>query len=229
MRALCVDDEIYMLRMLQDAVDESEDIYMSYAFDNEIEALDCARNTRIDIAFLDIELTEMSGIMLAEELRKIHNNLPIIFCTGYMDYALDALKLHADGYLLKPISAREVQVEIDNIKRRFPNIDTSLIVKYSANGLNILNKNGLPLQLKRKKTADLLQLLIEKRGIPIQSDELNSVLFPDKKDDLAYFWKNLSDLRSTLKEEKIDDILAKQSCGYYIDTRHIKFINDSDK
>ena len=58
----------------------------------------------------------MGGLALAEKIIELRPNCKIVFCTGYEEYALPAFKLHASGYLMKPISAEDVQVEIDNIK-----------------------------------------------------------------------------------------------------------------
>lgn len=229
MRAICVDDELIMLHMLKDAVDSSADIDESFAFDNEEDAINCVKINRIDVAFLDIELTEMSGIELAKKLKEIRPNIAIVYCTGFIDYALDALKMHADGYLLKPISMEDVQSEIDNIKNRYPNIDILLQVSKDTSGLTFLNRNDVPLKFNRKKAAELLELLINNGSKPLSSEELNATLLgKTASDDLNYLWRIISDLRNTLKEEGIEEILIKQNQGYYIDTRHIRFLNTNE-
>ena len=53
---------------------------------------------------------------LAEKIIAARPSCKIVFCTGYEEYAIPAFKLHASGYLMKPITAEAVQKEIDYIK-----------------------------------------------------------------------------------------------------------------
>ena len=116
MIAIVVDDEALMLRGLMKAVSVSPDISKVVEFSNGEDALSYVKNNQIDLAFLDINMRGMGGLALAENIIKFQPNSKIVFCTGYEEYAIPAFKLHASGYLMKPISAEDVQGEIDNIK-----------------------------------------------------------------------------------------------------------------
>ena len=116
MIAIAVDDEQLMLHALVRAISASPDIKEVVKFSNCEKALDYVKENTIDVAFLDINMRGMGGIALAEKIIKLRPNSKIVFCTGYEEYAIPAFKLHASGYLMKPISAEDVQNEIDNIK-----------------------------------------------------------------------------------------------------------------
>ena len=116
MIAIAVDDEVLMLGALVKAISASPDISEVASFSNCEEALAFVNNNSIDIAFLDINMRGMGGLTLAEKILSIRPNCKIVFCTGYEEYAIPAFKLHASGYLMKPIAAQDVQAEIDNIK-----------------------------------------------------------------------------------------------------------------
>ena len=116
MIAIAVDDEILMLGALVKAVDASPDIREVNKFSDCDEALDFVKKNSVDIAFLDINMRGMGGLALAESIVAARPNCKIVFCTGYEEYAIPAFKLHASGYLMKPISAEDVQSEINNIK-----------------------------------------------------------------------------------------------------------------
>ena len=116
MKAIAVDDEIYMLETLQEAVSASADIELVEAFSSCSSALAYAAENPIDIAFLDINMRGIGGLGLAEKLMELHPRCKIIFCTGYAEYAVSAFQLHVSGYLMKPITAEAVQKEIDHIK-----------------------------------------------------------------------------------------------------------------
>ena len=116
MIAIAVDDEVLMLRALVRAISVSPDITGVFKFGDCEKALNFVKENPINVAFLDINMRGMGGLALAEKIVAVQPNCKIVFCTGYEEYAIPAFKLHASGYLMKPISAEEVQGEIDNIK-----------------------------------------------------------------------------------------------------------------
>ena len=79
-------------------------------------ALDYAKTTLVDIAFLDIQLGQTSGLTLAEELGKIRPRTNIIFLTAYADYMPDAWRLHASGFLLKPLDTDALRQELASLR-----------------------------------------------------------------------------------------------------------------
>ena len=118
MIAIAIDDEQLMLYALVKAIKASNDIEDVVGFSNCDEALDWIEINTPDVAFLDINLRGINGIGMAEKITALHPDCKIVFCTGYEEYAVSAFKIHASGYLLKPISAEDVQKEIDVIKGR---------------------------------------------------------------------------------------------------------------
>ena len=50
--------------------------------------------------YADIEMPKMNGIRLAAKKKETHPDMHIIFLTGYAQYALEALRVHANGYCL---------------------------------------------------------------------------------------------------------------------------------
>ena len=116
MIAIAVDDEALMLGALAKAISASPDITAVMKFSDCEEAIGYVSANPVDIAFLDINMRGMGGLSLAQKILEICPECKIVFCTGYEEYAIQAFKLHASGYLMKPVSAKDVQAEIDNIK-----------------------------------------------------------------------------------------------------------------
>ena len=116
MRVIAVDDEILMLGALVAAIKASPDISEVFQFSCSDDAIAFVKENSVDVAFLDINMSGMSGLVLAEKIRSVCPDCKIVFCTEYEEYAIPAFKLHASGYLMKPVSVKDVQVEIDNIK-----------------------------------------------------------------------------------------------------------------
>lgn len=67
----------------------------------------------IDYAFLDIQIYGKSGLVMAKQLKEYFPKMKIIFCTAYREYAVEAWKLHAIGYLLKPVTEEAVRETLD--------------------------------------------------------------------------------------------------------------------
>ena len=122
MIAITVDDERPMLKALTDMVKASPDIKEVYDFSACSAALEWISENRLDVAFLDINMRGMGGLALAEKITEIYPECKIVFCTGYEEYALNAIQLRCSGYLMKPITPEAVQKEIDHIKSKNPNV-----------------------------------------------------------------------------------------------------------
>ncbi len=221
MKAIAVDDEIYMLETLQEAVAASSDIELVTAFSSCSAALAYAQENHIDVAFLDINMRGIGGLGLAEKLMELQPQCKIIFCTGYEEYAVSAFQLHVSGYLMKPITADAVQKEIDHIKG-VKSAEKLLSIKCFGN-FEVLHK-GEVLPFKRKKAKELLAVLVDRNGAGVTAKQICAILFPDDTDDTkntAYLRQLVMDLKNTLKLVGADDVLRHETPYYRIDTNKV--------
>lgn len=88
--------------------------------ENGLEAWEKIQAECPDIILTDINMPQMNGIKLAQLAREQYPQLHIIFLTGYDDfeYALSAVKLGADDYLLKPFSREDVEAMLIKVKEK---------------------------------------------------------------------------------------------------------------
>ena len=164
----------------------------------------------------------MGGLALAESIVNVCPTCKIVFCTGYEGYAISAFKIHASGYLLKPISAEDVQAEINNIKG-IRQREKYLEVKCFGNFE--VYANGSKLIFKRSKTKELLAFLIDRNGAGMTAKQICATLFPDDTDDtknLAYLRQLVLDLKNTLKSIGAGDVLRHETPFYRVDTNMIQ-------
>ena len=117
MKILALDDEPLALDSLLDAIHKAVPDADCQGFEYAEDVLDAARQTGCDVAFLDVEMSGMNGVGLAEQLKAINPEVNIIFCTGFTRYRGDAFALHASGYLLKPITPEKVRLELAELRR----------------------------------------------------------------------------------------------------------------
>ena len=222
MRALVVDDEIYMLETLEEAVRASSDIELIKAFTSCSAALAYAAEHPIDVAFLDINMRGIGGLGLAEKLMELHPSCKIIFCTGYEEYAVSAFQLHASGYLMKPITPEAVQKELNHIKGIKA---TEKLITIKCFGHFEVYYNGEVLSFKRKKTKELLAVLVDRNGAGMTAKQICAILFPEDTDDAknaAYLRQLVLDLKNKLKTIQAENVLRHDTPYYRIDPNLIK-------
>ena len=222
MIAIAVDDEALMLGALVKAVTASPDIREVNKFSNCEEALDFVKKNPVDVAFLDINMRGMGGLALAENILATCPNCKIVFCTGYEEYAIPAFKLHASGYLMKPISAEDVQAEIDNIKG--VKQKEKLLAVHCFGNFEVYAKDE-KLMFKRLKTKELFAFLVDRKGAGMTAKQICAVLFPEDEDDVknaAYLRQLVMDLKNTLKSVGAENVLRHETPCYRVDTSLIQ-------
>ncbi|RZJ76926.1 MAG: response regulator transcription factor [Flavobacterium sp.] len=101
-KTIIVDDEPNAIVNLTEFIHKTQNLTLAGTYGNPLEALDILASTAApDIAFLDIDMPELSGLALANLAGRYTQ---VVFVSGHPQYALDAYDLHAAGYLLKPFS-----------------------------------------------------------------------------------------------------------------------------
>ena len=90
------------------------------------EAVEYAKNNRIALAFLDIELRNMTGLELCKTLLKINPRTNVVYLTAYGEYSLDAWGTGASGFMLKPITADGVREQLKHLRYPFRTGDENL-------------------------------------------------------------------------------------------------------
>ena len=215
MIAIAVDDEVLMLGALVSAVKASPDITEIVEYTNCEDALEFVKHHIIDIAFLDINMRGMGGLVLAEKILAVRPECKIVFCTGYEEYAIPAFKMHASGYLLKPVSAEDVQAEIDNIKGVRRN-QKPLVAK--CFGHFEVYANGEKLTFKRSKTKELFAFLIDRNGAGVAISEIGVALWENDEiqKNQNYIHQLFHDLRQTLEAIGLEDVFERNNYLYSI-------------
>ena len=118
---MIVEDEYLVRQGISSLVDFKKfDMQVIGEAENGIEAWEKIQAECPDIILTDINMPQMNGIKLAQLAREQYPQLHIIFLTGYDDfeYALSAVKLGADDYLLKPFSREDVEAMLIKVKEK---------------------------------------------------------------------------------------------------------------
>lgn len=137
-KAVIVDDSPQARKLLKLMLREyAPEITIVAEAENGNTGLTEIRLHKPDVAFLDIDMPEKSGIQLAEELVKGNIQCQIIFTTAFNHYAINAFRLSAIDYLLKPINEKELIEAIEKIKKQVSFVTAQV-------QLNTLSQNLVP-------------------------------------------------------------------------------------
>ena len=101
--AIAIDDELNALGIIKEFCKKISCIDLIQTFTDPIKALQYVSNSKkkIDLVFLDIQMSRLNGLTLAAHLPE---NCNIILSTAYPDYALQGYEMDVVDYLLKPFS-----------------------------------------------------------------------------------------------------------------------------
>ncbi len=106
--ALIVDDEPLARARLRKLIDDAPSIAVVGECRNGAEAVTAIREQSPDIVFLDIQMPEMDGFGVVEEIG-VERMPVVVFVTAYDEHALRAFEAHALDYVLKPVSRERFQ------------------------------------------------------------------------------------------------------------------------
>ncbi|MGN1423889.1 MAG: response regulator [Oscillospiraceae bacterium] len=240
MNLFVVDDEIHALNYLSSVLKETYPRSQVMSFSKTKDALLKAKDVRCDVAFLDIRMDEKNGIQLARELKDINGDTNIIFTTAYSEYALEAYRVYASDYLMKPISSDAVAKAMANLRNPvLPDAESKLRIQCFGNFEVFYG--GKPVMFKRAKTKELFAYLVDRKGSTCTINELAAVLWENEPDSLSLQsnLRNLiADLKKTLASIKAESVLIKEKntlaiaaeqvvCDYYDFTRQIPYAVNS--
>jgi DNA-binding response OmpR family regulator len=122
-KLLFVEDDRYLGLIVTDYFEtKGFDVFYCY---NAEKAFDILKNNRISLCLLDINLPHKNGFELAKDIKKLNNNIPIIFLTAQTDKksVLNGFTIGADDYVRKPFLLDELYLRVKSVlNRAFGNI-----------------------------------------------------------------------------------------------------------
>ncbi len=142
MKVAIIDDEIHCIESLAlDLSSIDSDIKVVYKCNQPMEALEKLSKLDIDILFLDVEMPGINGFELLEQLQSF--SFDIVFTTAYSQYAVQAFKLKAFNYLLKPVDVLELKEVLQQWKIRKENMEHAASEEVVRQLLDQMKKEGM--------------------------------------------------------------------------------------
>lgn len=165
-----------------------------------------------DVAFLEPDMPELSGLDLAAYLKDIYPYVNIIMIADDKTYAYDAIMLHSSGYIKRPVSKEAIKHELDDLRYPGNRMTKSRVYVQTFGDFEIF-ADGEPISFKYSRTKEVVAVLVNNRGAQTTNGEIIASLWeddgdPDKK--LSYLRNLRQDLQNTLKKYRLEGIILKQ-------------------
>jgi two-component system LytT family response regulator len=140
LKAIIIDDEKMARTLLAGMLKELDvDVEILELCEDLSAGVKAIRKHKPDLVFLDIEMPGHSGLELLDFFNEDEITFSIVFTTAYNQYAIQAFKLSAIDYLLKPVSVQELEHAIQKVKRNL----------HEEKAFGILKENLLTNPLKK--------------------------------------------------------------------------------
>ncbi|HEY0678651.1 MAG TPA: response regulator transcription factor [Chitinophagaceae bacterium] len=220
-KVLYVEDETFLGKIVKESLESRGFEVIMESDGNKV--LTLFRQAQPDVCVLDVMLPNKDGFTIADEIRDVDEQVPIIFLTAktQTDDVIKGFRLGGNDYIRKPFSMEELIIRIQNVLRnngetpRKITTDSVQIGKYNFQlNRQVLSGGGEDRKLSFRE-AELLKLLYENRDKII-----------DRKDILTLLWGNdsffnsrnldvyITKLRSYLKQDASLEIITIKGIGY---------------
>lgn len=168
-QVMTLDDEQLALDNLNYILKNFEEIEVVLSTTSPSEVLDALDKLKPDLIFADISMPEINGMEIAEKIMERQLSPKIIFITAYEQYALDAFRVNAVDYILKPVTTSKIRHALNRLHL----LDTATASeKSTVNGefRIIANQNG-QFYIIRPEEGQYIKMVLRELILVTQSGE----------------------------------------------------------
>ena len=190
MNVLIVEDESHTALLLQEIIEQDSDFIVVEKLESVVEAIHylSKHQKNLDLLFFDVQLADGHSFEISKHIDVV---VPVIFCTAYDEYAMNAIKNNGIDYVLKPIKEKEIHEALNKYKKLITNLQSSIPLP-----INFETKEPKPYQQNfltqnREKT-----LIIKIEDIALFSLQNETVYIHTFEDEKYYLIKKLDYIES---------------------------------
>ena len=160
--------------------DNLENLYdITHCSDGE-ECYEVFKKNDFDLCIFDIMMPKMDGLYLAEKVRKLNSDIPIIFPSAKVlkEDRIKGLRLGADDYMIKPFSIEELMLKIEVFLKRSQKKTTLVeneiytVGKYQCDHKNYSVFTDSEKVSLTQREAELLKLFLDNKNVVLKSEDI---------------------------------------------------------
>ncbi|MBP3040222.1 response regulator [Bacillaceae bacterium Marseille-Q3522] len=204
MKVILVDDEQLALDLLERQLVKMKHIEVVGKYVDPIFAKEkILQEENVDVIFLDINLPEINGIELAEQLVEKKPDITIVFVTAYNEYAVKAFELNALDYVVKPVRFDRLSKTITRIQEHLQFSEKRPKQTEKKICMNICKQvtiEDATIHWRTTKAQELFLYLLQNRGLLVRKSTLTDLLWPEFPPDKVYsqLYTTIYHVRKTL-------------------------------
>lgn len=183
MRTIVVSDEMMEIVSFQYEVRHLHEIKIIGTFGNSEEVLQFAKKHWVDLAIINAAAGGLDGMLLGNKLREIYPDVLLIFLSDVEQYAMEALRLHAVAFLIRPYTNDELFYALESARLLSKRRKRRIYVK--TFGHFDLFVDEQPIMFRSGKAKELLALLVDRQGGTVSTDQVICALWEERPNDEA--------------------------------------------
>lgn len=234
MDVILIDDEYLALHYLEKLLLEVSDVKVVGTYTNPHEGLKAVLQKKPSLVFLDIEMPEFNGIMLAERVQLLLPDTRIVFVTAFNEYAVKAFELHAIDYIVKPVQRERLASTFQRVSKEIRPIAVPTIVPKTAmvcafQSLSFVWDGEVPEEIptrwRTSKVRGVFAFLLHHRGTIVRKDLLLELFWPeiDSERGFMQLYSTIYQIRKTISSLDFNIVIVNHDSGYRLDLNDVKF------
>lgn len=243
LNAIIIDDEKPAIDVLKLLLEKTGQICVVGSFMSSAHAFSKVQNLKPDVIFLDIEMPEISGLDFAEKIIEAGIDAEIVFVTAYDKYALEAFRVNAIDYILKPLSSDAISKTITKLKKikmsqPSPQIFTDKGRIYCFDRLLVYGAGTQKVvKWRTTKAEELFAFMLQNLNKEVFKGKITQVLWPEfeTKKSNVHLHTTIYQIKKTLLSANIKFNITFANGRYkldlpdvYIDTAEFESITNAE-
>lgn len=217
MKVIIADYDEEAIRLFEEQCKQFSYVELSGKFNDSAETLKYVSRHRVEAAFINIELNGMDGLQLGEKLRELNPKIVLVFFIEHTEYILEALRIKADGYMIRPYTMEDLTWTMGNAKLLSRRQKKPAYIR--TFGRFDLFINGELVIFSNKKAKELLALCVDNKGGVVTMEEAVDKLWENRLYDEKVknlYRRAVMDLNKIFSTYGIKDVFVKKRAACWI-------------
>src|SRR5699024_4503798 len=225
-KVILIDEDVFTLDCLVEKLHQLCSVEVIGVDTDPLIGKEVVKTTDVDLVFLAMDMSKLDGVELAEQIKQVHPNLPIVLLADNSEHAVKAFEMNVFDYIVKPVDRERLQLTIKRMNQSESIKLTSKQTMYLQ--LNLFgelsfikygeNKNEtIRLNWRTKKAEQLFVFLLHLRDRLVEKEEIIETLWQDVERKRAYeqMYVAVSHIRKALNPLK-EHMTIKSRSDYYV-------------